>query len=251
MTKRITAYVRRLIEWAGYDLVRLRPGDKAGDFPADFATHEIDIYRAVAPFTLTGPERVACLIRAVDYVVQNNIPGDFVECGVWKGGSMKAVAMALLRHAQSHHRLWLYDTYQGMSEPTAADVSNCGYSAEEDHKAEYLRVSKEAVRRAIEETGYELSRVEFVEGKVEETIPTRVPERIALLRLDTDWYESTRHELVHFYPRLSRGGILIIDDYGHWQGAQKAVDGYIRERGLRLYLSRIDFSARIAVKLDD
>src|ERR1051325_10354963 len=87
-----------------------------------------------------------------------------------------------------------------------------------------------------------------LEGTVEETIPAQAPERIALLRLDTDWYESTRHELVHLYPRLVPGGVLIIDDYGHWEGARKAVDEYIAQNNLRLFLNRIDYAGRLAIK---
>jgi O-methyltransferase len=70
-----------------------------------------------------------------------------------------------------------------------------------------------------------------------------------LLRLDTDWYDSTRHELVHLFPRLSQGGVLIIDDYGHWKGARQAVDDYLKESGTRLLLNRIDYTGRIAVKV--
>jgi hypothetical protein len=92
--------------------------------------------------------------------------------------------------------------------------------------------------------------VRFVAGRVEDTLPARAPERIAILRLDTDWYESTRHELVHLFPRLSAGGVLIIDDYGHWQGARRAVDEYLEETGVRLLLNRIDTTGRIGVKLD-
>lgn len=112
-----------------------------------------------------------------------------------------------------------------------------------------LRVPLEAVKRVVLGTGYDEQNVVFVKGKIEETVPAQVPERIALLRLDTDWYESTRHELVHLFPRLVRGGVLIIDDYGHWQGARKATDEYFRENGISLLLNRIDFSARIGIKL--
>ena len=98
-------------------------------------------------------------------------------------------------------------------------------------------------------TGYPAGKMQFVKGKVEDTIPASAPEHIALLRLDTDWFESTYHELIHLYPRLSPGGILIIDDYGYWQGARKAVDRYIEEHQLKLLLTRVDDSARMSVKM--
>jgi hypothetical protein len=101
------------------------------------------------------------------------------------------------------------------------------------------------VRFNIAKTQYPFERIVLVKGPVEKTRPDTVPESIALLRLDTDWYESTRHELTHLYPRLSSGGVLIVDDYGHWQGSRKAVDEFL---GGRLFLSRIDYTGRLAIK---
>ena len=97
--------------------------------------------------------------------------------------------------------------------------------------------------------GYPAERIHFVQGKVEETIPRVLPERIALLRLDTDWYESTRHELIHLYPKLCAGGVLVLDDYGHWQGSRKAVDEWMAQTGTRMLLNRVDYTGRIAVKV--
>jgi hypothetical protein len=245
--------IARAVKWLfgrlGYDIA---PGDRsqpAGEFPPDFEPEEIEDWLAVAPYTMTGPVRTVALIRAVHYLVGNNIPGDIVECGVWKGGSMMAVARTLLRLGRGDRRLWLYDTYSGMSEPTAPDVSQCHLSARKDFESEWLRVPLEAVREAVLGVGYDPTKVEFVQGKVEETIPGRAPELIALLRLDTDWYESTRHELLHLFPRLVRGGVLIIDDYGHWRGVRRATDEYFAASGRPMLLNRIDFSARMGVKL--
>jgi len=108
--------------------------------------------------------------------------------------------------------------------------------------------SLDEVKRNVLGTGYDSDRVRFVEGLVEDTIPEQAPREIAVLRLDTDWYESTRHELVHLYPRLSSGGVLILDDYGCWLGARQAVDEYIEANAVRLLLTRIDSSGRLAVK---
>src|SRR5438034_593928 len=104
------------------------------------------------------------------------------------------------------------------------------------------------VREGMAETGYPAERVHFHPGRVEETIPGEAPAEIALLRLDTDWYESTRHELVHLYPRLSEGGVLLVDDYGHWAGAKRAVDEYFATEAPPLLLSRIDYTGRIGIK---
>src|SRR5262249_52452971 len=133
--------------------------------------------------------------------------------------------------------------------PTAVDVSECNVSAQGDFASDYYRVPLEAVRRVMLGTGYDERKLVFVKGKVEDTVPGQAPAQIALLRLDTDWYESTRHELAHLFPRPAPGGVLIIDDYGHWQGARKAADEYFEAQRIAILLNRIDFSARIAVKL--
>jgi hypothetical protein len=104
------------------------------------------------------------------------------------------------------------------------------------------------VRAAVLSVGYPEEKVHFVQGPVEETLPEHAPAEIALLRLDTDWYASTKHELVHLYPRLAPGGVLIIDDYAYWRGARQAVDEYVNENELPLLLVRIDHGARVAVK---
>jgi O-methyltransferase len=106
------------------------------------------------------------------------------------------------------------------------------------------------VMEAIESTAYPSEKVHYIKGMVEQTIPEFVPKKIALLRLDTDWYESTKHELEHLFPRLSKGGVLIIDDYGHWQGARKAVEEYLKKNDVKILLNRIDYTGRMGVKID-
>jgi len=88
----------------------------------------------------------------------------------------------------------------------------------------------------------------FIQGKVEDTLPKITPEKISLLRLDTDWYESTYQELLHLFPKLSKGGTIIIDDYGHWKGAREAVDDYFKEKGIKILLNRIDEIGVIGIK---
>ena len=234
----------------------LRPAPRPRRLPPDFDPRVADVCRAVAPFTMTSPERVAALVEAVRYVSRHAIPGAIVECGVWRGGSMMAVAQTLLELGESRD-LHLFDTFDGMPPPGAADCDLTGASAADLMAAEdkqtgavWARSPLADVRHNLLGTGYPESRVHFVAGRVEDTLPARAPERIAILRLDTDWYESTRHELVHLFPRLSAGGVLIIDDYGHWQGARRAVDEYLEETGVRLLLNRIDTTGRIGVKLD-
>jgi O-methyltransferase len=240
----------RSLRATGYDIVRCNA------LPQDLDPSIAETVRRVKPYTLTSVQRIAALCEAVRYVVQKRIPGDIVECGVWKGGSMMAVARTLLGIGDQSRHLYLYDTFEGMTAPTDKDVSLLGQKAADLLKTEsksdpgsvWCRSPLKSVQQALSSVGYDMSRMHFVKGRVEDTIPREVPERIALLRLDTDWYESTRHELEHLYPRLSVGGVLIIDDYGHWHGARQAVDEYMREHGM-LLLHRIDYSGRCAVKV--
>lgn len=226
-------------------------------FPPDFDAAAIALCNLVRPFTMTTNERVFALRQGVQYVVQHEIAGDIVECGVWKGGSMMAVALTLLELCATDRKLHLFDTFEGMTEPTDADCNIRGESASHllgaSTKADswvWAYSPLEEVRANLFRTGYDPRQINFVKGRVEDTLPACAPERIALLRLDTDWYESTFHELVHLYPRLSVGGVLIIDDYGHWTGARKAVDQYISQHKLKLLLNRIDYTGRICVKLE-
>ena len=224
--------------------------------PPDIDAAARGVIEAVAPYTMTSPERILALRDAVQHVCRHAIEGDIVECGVWRGGSMMAAALTLAGLGE-HRRLHLFDTFEGMPPPGAED-RDIGGAAAEDLLAEEDRETGSTwafgpladVQHNLFSTGYPRDLIQFVRGRVEETIPCHAPEQIAVLRLDTDWYESTRHELVHLFPRLAVGGVLIIDDYGHWKGARKAVDEYIAATGARLLLSRIDYTGRMAVKID-
>ena len=247
-------FIRKILQRFNYDIIKLnREKDR---LPSDFEALHTDIYRKVCHNTMTSPERIYSLIEAVQYLEKNNIPGDIVECGVWKGGSMMAVAETL-RHLQSGSRkLYLYDTYEGMSEPTEHDTTYYGAAASEllqsDQDKEKNLVwaysTLDTVKAGMKSTGYPEQQVVYVKGKVEDTIPGTIPKQIALLRLDTDWYASTKHEMLHLFPLLSANGVLILDDYGHWQGARKAVDEYLAENNVRILLNRIDETGRIAIK---
>ena len=221
----------------------------------DATDQDCELIAAVQHLTMTSPERILALVNGVSYLATNQIEGDFVECGVWKGGSMVATANTLIAHGDTDRRLWLYDTFEGMSEPTEEDVDFMGQPADRLlGEQDRLRSDSiwcfsplEQVRSAMQETGYPESKVNFVQGKVEDTLPQTKPERIALLRLDTDWYESTRCELEYLFPRMVDGAVLIVDDYGHWEGCRRAVDEYFQKHGVRILLNRIDYTGRIGI----
>jgi O-methyltransferase len=213
------------------------------------------VYDTCRPYTMTSMSRMYALHQAVRHVLAHDVPGDLVECGVWRGGSAMVMATALDDGGHRDRRLYLYDTYEGMSEPTDRDVDARGKSAQsllQTHDKDdpiWAEASLEEVRHNLATTGLPPEQVEFVKGDVEKTIPDVMPSQIALLRLDTDWYESTRHELEHMFPLLAPGGVLILDDYGHWQGARAAVDEYFAETRPQMLLNRIDFTGRIGVKI--
>ena len=251
MNKAVTVPIRTVLRKLHMDVVRYPQ-----PFPSDFDQNDIDTVNAVRSFTSTSPERIFALSSAVKYVVANDIPGDIVECGVWRGGSMMAVARALLQLGDTKRDLYLYDTFEGMPKPTDKDVSYGGEIAMDrwesmtgsDGSSTWSNCSLEVVKAALFGVGYDNSKIHFIKGKVEETIPAEAPPTISLLRLDTDWYESTYHELVHLFPRLSPGAVIILDDYGHWLGARQATDEYIEKNKIRLLLNRIDYTGRIGVK---
>jgi hypothetical protein len=208
----------------------------------------LEIFARVRPFTMTTPERVFAVCQAVRYVEAAGIPGAFVECGVYRGGSSMAAALSFT----SPRDLFLFDTFEGMSPPTEADQRAVdstpadrllGSAAKDEMIWCYSPIDEVSANMAS--TGYPSDKVHLVKGMVEDTLPAQAPDQIAILRLDTDWYESTRHELEHLYPRLAPGGVLIIDDYGYWAGARKAVDEYFDGKVL---LHRIDATGRMLVK---
>jgi len=239
--------IRRFFKAFGYEIIKMG---------REYSPDELDVFAKVRPFTATSPERVSGLMNAVKYLVKNRIEGDFVECGVWRGGSMMAAMLALLNLGDTSRHFYLFDTYEGMTPPTDKDVTHTGTRAADllatTEKREgptyWCIASLEDVQRNVFSTGYPKDKIHFIKGRVEDTLPAQAPRSISLLRLDTDWYESTRHELVHLYPLLRPNGVLIIDDYGYWQGSRRAVDEYFAEQEFAPLLHKLDHSGRTVLK---
>ena len=226
-------------------------------FPIDFNKTDIEIIKSVKPFTLTSIERRFALIQAVNYIIKNKIAGDIVESGVWKGGSIMLIAKTLLELKSYDKELYLFDTFEGMPKPTEFDVSCKDELAIKEFEGQKIdnnssnwsRIELDEVKKNVFSTGYNKEKFHFIKGKVEDTIPKNSPETISILRLDTDWYDSTRHELIHLFPRLVKGGVIIIDDYGYWKGSKKAVDEYFEENNISILLNRIDTTGVIGIKI--
>src|SRR5215207_1701455 len=247
----LSHFIRRVLARRGWELRRRSPEERYADL---LEPEFIALYERCAPATMTSIERMYALYQAVRHVHAAAIPGDLVECGVWRGGSSMLAALTLDSLGDRKRCVWLYDTFEGMPPPGDVDRSLIGQHATDllkrtDAAGEHTRAvaGLDEVRANLAMTGYPSDHLHFVEGRVEDTIPTVAPEEISILRIDTDWYESTRHELRHLWPRLSPGGVLIIDDYGHWQGARRAVDEFLATVEPVL-LQRIDYTGRLALK---
>ncbi len=237
------------------------PGHGASAVERGLTPEESAWCQEAAPFTMMSAERLVANMDAVAHVTRRGIPGALVECGVWRGGSVLVMIRTLLSLGVTDRDLFLYDTFEGMTRPTEADTSPFtppALSTWEEHAESGRKpwdfvfgsdvFNLDGVRQMLEATGYPVERIHFVVGPVEDTLPEHAVSPIALLRLDTDWYESTAHELTHLYPHLAPGGVLIIDDYGHWDGARRAVDEYFSSQAPPILLSRIDYTGRIGIK---
>jgi len=253
--ERLEHVINKVAQQFGLQVSRINP--RSMRLPLESTLLDRETISSLAPYTMTSPERLWSLLGAVRHVVSTGVEGDFVECGVWRGGSVMAMASELNRQGVSDRDIWLYDTFAGMTAPTAADVeAGTGNLADfmlattplEAGKNVWCVASLSDVKKNLRETGYPFDRFVFVEGDVALTLRESVPDKISLLRLDTDWYESTLVELEVLYPKLSLGGVLILDDYGHWQGARQAVDEYFDQIGLRPYMHPIDYSGRVFIK---
>ena len=241
----------------GFDLQRRT--DKFDNIAVELEPEEVEIVRYVfeSGYTMTSVPRLVNTLKSCRYAVENNIPGDFVECGVWRGGN-GILAKKVFERMGSKKKVWMYDTFAGMTEPTKLDVeARSRASAKPTYNAnqmathnEWCYASLEDVKENCRKSGVDLDSIHFIEGDVGETLARNenLPTRICVLRLDTDWYESTKTELGILYPLVSKKGVLIIDDYGFWEGSRKAVDEYFDQMPLKPLFYVVDTTARSAIK---
>jgi hypothetical protein len=215
-----------------------------GSFPDIVEDAFWEVVERVRPYTMLTIEALYELHQGVRYVAANAIEGDLVECGVFMGGSVLAAAEWARHYGMSDRRFFLYDTFCGFPDGTPPETDAYGNVVRMYSHPNYLAVARDALARS----GWAPERFVFVEGDVTRTLQETRPERIALLRLDTDTYASTRVELETLYPALRPGGVLILDDYGQFLGARQATDEFLAAGGLAPLLHRVSPGVRSGIK---
>jgi O-methyltransferase len=213
----------------------------------------MDVHRfieIVKPFTMTSEERIISLFESLEYIRINNIEGDFVECGVWKGGNILGMMEYLSHYNITDRNIWLYDTFNGMTDPEEEDIDFNNTRANDIIDNIRCYSNLEEVKMNLSASNLPKDLLVYVIGDICETLnyQKNIPKKISILRLDTDWYKSTKKEMEILYPRLTNNGVLIVDDYGHWKGSKKAVDDYIEEKKLNLEIEKIDYTGIKIIK---
>ena len=218
-------------------------------FDRDMEFRDLDsrffpLYGASRKFSMTSVPALYELYKSVQYIARAGIPGALAECGVWRGGSVMMMAYTLLQEKKADRDLYLFDTFEGLPEPDpAVDVDFEGNAAASQWFHGWARCARERVVENVAATGYPRELIHCVEGMVEDTLPELlVPQHLALLRVDTDWHSSTKIVLETLWPRLANGGVLILDDYGHWQGARLATDNFFADKPVKM--NRVDYAVR-------
>ena len=187
--------------------------------PVEYQKEDELIWERVKSETMTSILNFWFLLKSIDCLVENKIQGSFVACGVWRGGSAMAMAMRLVQHNSLLVDIYLFDTYSGMVAPSNFDVeAHSGEAAsvlmKKDAPDSFVMADAplDLVKSNMDHTSYPKNKVHYIEGDVLETLTNVNVQDISLIRLDTDWYESTLAELNHLVPRLVKGGICIINN---------------------------------------
>lgn len=209
-------------------------------------SHSDSIVKKSLKYSACSKERILSNIEIIEEVNKNNIPGDIVEIGVYKGGSMLSMILA---NNNPNRKFWLYDTFEGMTAPSEYDYDLNDFSARELIKCSNdvlcIATLDEVKNNINNNTVISDERINYVVGDIMKT--KTFPELIAVLRLDTDFYDSTAFELANFYKLVAPGGYVIIDDYGHWKGCRKAVDEFLQNHP-EIKLNLIDYTGVYFIK---
>lgn len=255
LSRRLGRMAQSALGRYGYSLQRLDV--TSGESQWGLSDADRMIVKTASRFSMVGPHRMSALVASVEYCVREGIEGDFVECGVWRGGSALAIALKLEQMGVTDRQLWLYDTFQGMTTPGELDVEHASGTPAEtlmrttevgNGENVWAYANIEDVRCTLQYTNYPLDGFTFVVGDVSSTLRSQMPNKICLLRLDTDFYESTKIELETLYSKVLSRGVVFIDDYGHWRGARAAVDEFLAAVSPTPLLVPLDYSGRLLIK---
>lgn len=187
-------------------------------------------------YTMVGHRRLDNVQQCIEDVLRNKVPGDFIETGVWRGGTVILMRALLKVHGVTDRTVWAADSFEGLPAPASADDGH------DLSRVDYLKVSLEQVESNFERFGLLDDQVRFLQGWFCDTLPRAPIDRLALLRLDGDLYSSTMDALRNLYHRVSPGGYVIVDDYYSWDSCRRAVDEFLKEHRLHADIRRIDWS---------
>jgi hypothetical protein len=257
--KHIKSGIQFIMKIFGFKIVRLsEQPDFVFPLEADEEDRKLLRYVIENNLSMISVEGLWSTLSAAKYVCENQVEGDFVECGVWRGGNA-IIAAEIFRRYGSAKKVYLFDTFSGMTEPTQEDqglldgkpaILQYLESDKETHN-EWCHASISEVQMNFAKRGLLHSNVLFIQGDVADSLrdARNLPEVISILRLDTDWYESTKLELEALFPRVSQGGCVIVDDYGYWSGSKKATDEYFNGQKSKPLFHVTDATRRIGVKV--
>lgn len=236
---------RSLVNWLYRDIERkelLRFGDYAlvKRVPFDPKLRGTGRDFAVQAHTLVGFERLDNIQYCVETVVSEDIPGDLVETGVWRGGSCVFMRGLLRALGDEGRTVWVVDSFEGLPEPDAERYPDD--KGNRLHEMDVMAVPVDSVKEVFERYGLLDDRVRFLKGWFRDTLPNAPIDRLAVLRLDGDMYESTMDVLSNLYDKVSPGGFIIVDDYGAYAACRKAVHDFRDQRGISEAIREIDWT---------
>ena len=256
--------LKHLIETAGYEISRKSVSGEGNDYrPSAFELEAEEKIKIVGKHTMLPYNRLLSLYEQAIFCETSELPGSFIECGTWKGGVAGLMALANLAHGKIRRHLHLFDSFAGIPEPDeAVDGTKAVMEARQFgggtkgklvaingfyESAGTLQVNRELLENII---GYDQSFLHYHQGWFQDTVPRDAGKvgEIAILHLDGDWYASTMVCLENLYDKVVRGGFIIIDDYGCYEGCRKAVDEFLKRQRIRVYLHRIDSTGRYWIK---